>query len=313
MLNERLAADLVDRLSVHLDFNINIMDDRGVIIASRDRNRVGAFHAAAYRIVTGNESIEVLHPDDELPPGVKPGVNLPITHHGKTVGVVGITGNPREVLNIAYALKTSIEAIYEYEMYKARMERRQGIKDLFQNLLLYNEGIAGPDAESVAEKLGYSNRFLRVPMILRFSVDTDTNEVVAMLKRMPCHSRQDITFITVTHDILVFKTVNPGRGGAVVALRQTTGEYVAQLRAALSKLADCDSVSAAGTGPVDFTVYVGSLQHDFRKYKTAYAHAQWLVSEAAGNGESGISPIMSIAIFAAQFPALCSKVLFPES
>ncbi len=86
MLNARLAADLVDRLSTHIDFSINIMDDRGVIIASRDRNRVGDFHAAAYRILTGGENIEVLHAEDNLPAGVKPGVNLPVIHHGRTAG-----------------------------------------------------------------------------------------------------------------------------------------------------------------------------------------------------------------------------------
>jgi len=58
------------------------------------------------------------------------------------------------VLNLAFAIKTSVEAIYEYEMCKQKMARRQGIKNHFQNLLLNEEGDALQDVESVAEKLG---------------------------------------------------------------------------------------------------------------------------------------------------------------
>ncbi|WP_455382824.1 CdaR family transcriptional regulator [Salinispira pacifica] len=286
MLNARLAADLVDRLSAHIDFNINIMDDRGVIIASRDRSRIGDFHAAAHRIVTDGGAIEVLHADDSLPPGVKPGVNLPIVHHGRTVGVVGITGDPRDVLNLAFAIKTSVESIYEYEMYKEKMSRRQGIKNLFQNMLLYNEGFStteggASDLDSVARKLGYSAELSRVPVLIRPAEELDVDELRAIVKRIDLHSRQDISFVTITHDLLVFKTVDLKAGGVVATVRRTVSEYVAQLRKAVS----ASTAAPAGQRPA-FSVYVGSVQRDFRHYRQAFVHAQWLVNQSDGSAET---------------------------
>ncbi|HUX51155.1 MAG TPA: sugar diacid recognition domain-containing protein [Spirochaetia bacterium] len=280
MLNARLATDLVDKLSTHIDFNINIMDDRGIIIASRDPKRVGNFHAAAYRIITGGEDIEILHADDTLPAGVKPGVNLPIVHHGRTVGVVGITGNPDVVLNLAFAIKTSVESIYEYEMYKEKVARRQGIKDQFQNLLLTGEGRTSPDIEDVAEKLGYASRYFRVPMLLRFTGDTGAEEVLRIMKQLPLHSQQDMSFITLTHDVLLFKTVDPAAGGTISAIRMTVESYIRQLRSALS---DASNLQTEATPA--FRVYVGTLQRDLRLYGISFAHAKWLVAQAAPEDE----------------------------
>jgi len=276
MLNARLATVLVDKLSTHIDFNINIMDDRGVIIASRDRNRIGNFHAIAYRIIAGGEDIEILHADDNLPAGVKPGVNLPITHHGRTVGVVGITGNPDVVLNLAFAIKTSVESIYEYEMYKEKMARRQGIKNHFQSLLLSEEGADSTDIETVAEKLGYSNRCLRVPLLIRFADDAEVEEVLGVMKQLPIYSRQDISFVTLTHDVLLYKTVDSANGGTISAIRQTVESYVCQLRTALMSAVNLQNDRT----PV-FHVYVGTVQRDFRYYRVSFAHAQWLMAHAA--------------------------------
>lgn len=268
MLKTEIARDFVERLSAHLDYNINIMDDRGYIIASRDRSRIGDFHEAAHRIVNDNESIEIIYPDERLSPGVKPGVNLPIVHRGKAIGVVGVTGNPSEIMSLAYAVKTSVEATVEYEMYKERMERRQSTKNLFQSLLLYDEAATAEELRTVGEKLGYTERCVRVAVVFRFDAQVDCREILDAMKRLPSHSRQDISFITAGHDILVFKVVEPHSGSITGTVKEAVGESVRQI----------DSALLARDLRVRFRVYVGSLQSRFPMYRTSYEHVQWLMN-----------------------------------
>ena len=63
MIRKDLASGFIERLVNHLDYNINIMDKNGIIIASRDKERVNIFHEAAYRIISQNEEIEKIYPN----------------------------------------------------------------------------------------------------------------------------------------------------------------------------------------------------------------------------------------------------------
>ena len=57
MISKELARRFIERVSKHTDYNINIMDENGIIIASRDPDRIGNYHEIAYRIVHGSEDI----------------------------------------------------------------------------------------------------------------------------------------------------------------------------------------------------------------------------------------------------------------
>ena len=57
MLDRDFAEKFIDRVTRYTDYNVNIMDERGIIIASRDKARIGQYHEVAYRLVTGTEEI----------------------------------------------------------------------------------------------------------------------------------------------------------------------------------------------------------------------------------------------------------------
>ena len=54
MLEETLAKKLIERVSEYTSYNVNIMNEDGIIIASVDPKRVGTFHEAAY-VITHND------------------------------------------------------------------------------------------------------------------------------------------------------------------------------------------------------------------------------------------------------------------
>ena len=82
MIRPEMAQKFIDQITEYTEYNINIMDDSGVIIASRNDNRIGTYHEAASRIIRGSEDIVEIK-DDTIYPGVLPGINMAIIVNGK--------------------------------------------------------------------------------------------------------------------------------------------------------------------------------------------------------------------------------------
>ncbi len=58
MISKLLAEKFIEQVTAYTTYNVNIMDEDGVIIASRNADRVGQYHEIAYRIVHGKADIE---------------------------------------------------------------------------------------------------------------------------------------------------------------------------------------------------------------------------------------------------------------
>lgn len=104
MITKYLAEKFISKISTYALCNINIMDDKGIIIASKDVSRIGNFHEIAYRMV--RDSIpEFSVRDRERYTGVKPGINLTVLHDSQIIGVIGLSGDPDRLRDTAFILK----------------------------------------------------------------------------------------------------------------------------------------------------------------------------------------------------------------
>ena len=112
ILSDSIAREIVEELSEVTPLNINIMNAEGHIIASKDPARIGSFHEGAYQIVTHDLPQMVIHSGDRLE-GVRPGLNYPIRIEGKTVGVLGITGEFDEIVDSARIINRMTELLLE--------------------------------------------------------------------------------------------------------------------------------------------------------------------------------------------------------
>lgn len=110
-LSQELAQRVIDQVAPTLEFNINVMDPTGRIIASTDPARLGSTHAVA-RAVAGGEP-GIVH--DGGSPAERPGVNLPLRLGGEIVGVLGITGPPERVAPVAQVLVLTTILLLERE------------------------------------------------------------------------------------------------------------------------------------------------------------------------------------------------------
>lgn len=112
-IDRQLAQSIVDRSMQIIDCNINIMDARGVIIASGDPARVGEIHQGALLVLSRQKVIEI---DEAFAPkldGVRPGVNLPLRAGDEVVGCIGLTGDPGEVARFAELVRLAAETMLE--------------------------------------------------------------------------------------------------------------------------------------------------------------------------------------------------------
>lgn len=119
-LSRQIAEKIVAEVNHIIPQKINLMDPRGIIIASTDPARVGAFHGGAYRIVSEGLSEVVVHRDGEYA-GALRGLNFPLVMDGRTLGVLGITGGYAEIVDSARIIQRMTELLLS-EAYHA--ERR---------------------------------------------------------------------------------------------------------------------------------------------------------------------------------------------
>lgn len=264
MLDNTMAQRLIDKAAKYMNYNMNIMDKQGIIIASRDTTRIGTFHEAAFRILGDNKDIEIVDENSNYM-GARPGVNLTIKYKDENLGVIGVSGNPDEVLNVAYIVKMSIEAMLEYELYKEEIWQRQNKKDLMLNILLYSYDIDMAEVEAMAKKLEYNTHILRIPIFIKNKKEQDPRHILDILKKNPLHSKQDISTITRDDNIIVFKSLNGDAGKVLKGYKEKVIEYINSFLKVF-----------AGSGEESFLFYVGTIQSSFTNYKESYRHATWL-------------------------------------
>ena len=76
LISRAMAQQIVDTVKDVCSQNINFIDEKGIIVASTDRDRVGTYHEVGYRVVLEGNTIEVT--DDNSFRGTRKGINIPI-------------------------------------------------------------------------------------------------------------------------------------------------------------------------------------------------------------------------------------------
>ncbi|MBP2626956.1 MAG: histidine kinase [Firmicutes bacterium] len=93
-LDAKFAQSLVDIVAAELNKNVNILDDRGVVIASFSKERIGQVHEPGAMMLKSGviKEFYVTKADELRFNGVRTGFNMPIMFENKCVGVIGVTG-----------------------------------------------------------------------------------------------------------------------------------------------------------------------------------------------------------------------------
>jgi carbohydrate diacid regulator len=120
-LDSTLAQHIVDRAMAILPYNINVMDAQGLIIGSGDPLRLHTRHEGAQLVLANSRVVEIDEQAASYLRGVRPGVNVPLLHAERLIGVLGITGTPDIVRPYAELMRMAAEMLVEQR--QAHMER----------------------------------------------------------------------------------------------------------------------------------------------------------------------------------------------
>lgn len=273
MMDHELAERLIGKLVSYMDYNVNLMDEKGIIIASTDKGRVGSFHEIAYNIMKKSQDIVEVEDNDGFL-GVRSGINMALEFEHKKIGVVGVTGDPNQVRNVALVVRMAVESMLEYEIAKEQAQRHKSTKDKFLNDLLYEEEADRDNLEREAEMLGYQDNRIRIPMMVTVPGQAGLKELLPILKSSSHYTKQDILTVTRDEKLLMFAGVPGSLEHIFNNYKYLAGEYLSEFLAAMRVQGK------------ECSVYVGSLQSNFLNYRYSYRQCLWLERhvKAAGIG-----------------------------
>jgi carbohydrate diacid regulator len=109
-LSKQNAMKIVTEISDIIGQHVNMMDENGMIIASTDPQRVSTFHGGAAALIRTRSRVLVIDNDGQFE-GSRQGINLPLMLNDNLVGVLGVTGEYREVLKYGQIIKKMTEAM----------------------------------------------------------------------------------------------------------------------------------------------------------------------------------------------------------
>ena len=262
MISKELAQRFIENVTRYTEYNVNIMDGDGTIIASRDPERIGKYHEVAYRIIKGKEDIIDTTGLRDFP-NVLPGINMVINVDGVREGVVGVTGNPKEIRPVALIVKMAIETMLKYERQQEAARLRENRKERFLYMLTQVEHSDPAELRHMAEELGYPEEKVRIPVLIRIS-DTDTGRALLFLRRSALHTKADFSFVLDPQHLIVFKTL-PGTAQSMFSdYKYNISDYLEPFLQKYRKKGKTVSV------------FVGSFQDTYSRYYYAYRHCLWL-------------------------------------
>ena len=164
-LDVALARAIVQRTMAIIPFGVNVMDERGLIIASGNPERIGTLHPGAQLALARRDTVEIDSADAPHLHGARPGVNLLLTVRGEVCGVVGLTGHPDQVRQFGALVRLTAEMILEQSQLIGELQREKRYREEFVVQLVSGTGVAHDSMVAWAARLGVDLRRPRAMVV----------------------------------------------------------------------------------------------------------------------------------------------------
>ena len=171
--------------------NVNVILPNGEIFASGDKSRVGKIHEAGRKAALEKKRVNIFPEDANLFKGVAPGINQPIIVDGEVQLVLGVTGNPNEIVRYAELAFLTAELLINQAISNDNSNRRDILKDLEFASIVFD-----PDNNPVDEQTKkYLSSYLTLPKFIYLIVlekkteyQKAAYEIVSQIKKLPFDS-----------------------------------------------------------------------------------------------------------------------------
>lgn len=271
MINKVFAENFVRKMMQGMNLKVNVMDERGVIVASSAKERVGDFHMIAYEIIQNELPMMITDkPTRELIGVNAPGINLRLVSNRETIGVIGVSGNPAELTDIAKMVKLTFETMYEYEYKKGTGSKSSNNIWDFAHALLKESPVNEYSIERMAKKLGYTDQLPRIPVYIQIRSEHRSTVIQHFIEEygsLEGSRRQDIA-IPVETGVLLMKMLPGNDPGS---------DEKAFIRDTIM-IIERDFLTREGTGNqlLGYQFLIGPVLNRFIDYTAVYQHLLWL-------------------------------------
>lgn len=85
--------------------NVNIFNEKGIILSSGDETRIDSFHEGAFQVIQTGKQLVIYETEKLKLLGTLPGINLPIKYEEKVIGE-----NGKNIIQLFYS--SSLEIFY---------------------------------------------------------------------------------------------------------------------------------------------------------------------------------------------------------
>lgn len=198
---KELAQEIVERTMKILGRNINVMDRKGVIIGSGDKERIGDVHEGALLVLKENRAVEIDEQAVQQLNGVKMGINLPIHFLGETAGVIGITGHPDDIREYAQLVKMAAELVLQQSFFLEQGQWKQRLIEELINQLIYDDHIEEEHFLKRAKALGIDLSLPRFVMV----IEVPEQQMRFFRELTYGLEREDVAAFTYASEIVVLK------------------------------------------------------------------------------------------------------------
>ncbi|TQR21310.1 CdaR family transcriptional regulator [Psychrobacillus vulpis] len=157
MITKQLANQIVEQTMLRLHRNINVIQTNGMILASGDQLRVDSIHEGAVIVAETKKELWITEENNHLFPKTKPGINLPIFFQNELVGVIGITGDPHEIEEIATLVQLTTEMMVHQALIVSEREWKRKMQEMVFEELMSGQPLQKVIFERI-NKIGFLNQ-----------------------------------------------------------------------------------------------------------------------------------------------------------
>ncbi|GHD64734.1 sugar diacid recognition domain-containing protein [Jeongeupia chitinilytica] len=235
-LDPALAQEIVARTMRIITCNVNVMDERGTIIASGHADRIGQLHEGALLALAQARTVEIDSATADRLKGVRPGVNLPLYGEGRVVGVVGLTGEPAAVRQFGELVRVTAEMTIEQARLTRLLARDTRLRE---ELVLELVRADAPDARLTdwSRQLGVDLAAPRVAAVIEIDsgelgVDAAFNELQRLQTLLTTPERDNLIATVSLSEVVVLKpVVERGNRWDFESHRDRVWQLLARMRA----------------------------------------------------------------------------------
>lgn len=158
----KIAQDIVNRVMKVIPYNVNIMNQDGVIIASGDRSRLNKIHSGALLVLDEKKSVEIYKNTDKE----KAGINLPIIFSNETIGVIGVTGNPDDIRQFGELVKITAELLVNEHFIFSKKKAFEMHRDKFFYELTQLDEEYSDEIKQESDEFGINLDISRIALVI---------------------------------------------------------------------------------------------------------------------------------------------------